>query len=163
MATIDILVEEQKLQRITVPLRKGETHERLIYGLPEMLRWMREDVPKMPCGRLNAAQSPAEQLDYILYRWIAGKPIIFRKQLSDLMPMSDEVWEFKTPDTRVFGWMYRERVFIATHGGYADHYKVPTKKRLYADDRQEVVRQRDALDIDPPKFKGGLFDDLVRV
>jgi len=163
MATLDILVNDRKvLHRITVPLRRGESPERLIYGLPEVIRWIREDVPKMTTGRLKAAQTPSEQLDDILHRWTAGKQIPYRRHLNDLMPGADEVWEFKTADLRIFGWLCAPRVFIAVRGGYADWYKPPAKLS-YETARKEVLVARTKLDLDEPKFATGEYDDLVGV
>ena len=161
MATLDTLVVDQKLHRITVPLGRKESHERLIYGSPEALRWMREDVPVMTTGRLRAAQTPFEQLDSILHRWTAGYPIRYRTHLFDLMPGSDETWELKTVDLRIFGWIYRPQIFIAVCGGYADWYKPPDKKLNYEDDRRLILRERAALDLDEPKFVKGMFHELV--
>ncbi len=79
----------------------------------------------------------------------------------DMEPSTDEVWEMKTADLRLFGWMYQRRKFIVVRGGYADDYKEPTKTRTYADERREVVRARDALPLDDPKLVRGKFDELV--
>jgi hypothetical protein len=77
------------------------------------------------------------------------------------MPMSDEVWEMKTADIRIFGWMYRPRTFIAVFGDYADLYKGKTQRRSYEDARRKIKKARDILDLDPPKFTKGTFDELV--
>lgn len=79
----------------------------------------------------------------------------------DMDPAADEVWEMKTEDLRIFGWMYKPREFIAVQGGYADDYKKPTKSKNYADDRRDVVKARDALPLDGDKFVGGRFHELV--
>jgi hypothetical protein len=79
----------------------------------------------------------------------------------DMDPRTDEVWEMKTADLRIFGWMYRQREFIAVSGGYTDDYKEPTKIKTYADDRRQVILARDALPLDGDKFAKGNFDELV--
>ena len=79
----------------------------------------------------------------------------------DLMPIRDEVWEMKTADIRVFGWMYRPRVFIAVFGDCADTYKGKSATASYEVAKRRVVRERDRLDLDDPKFTPGVFDDLV--
>ena len=66
----------------------------------------------------------------------------------DLTPATDEVWEFKTADLRIFGWIYRPKVFIAGILGYADHYKSPSYLRSYDDARNRVVAMRNTLDLD---------------
>ncbi|MGA2817363.1 MAG: hypothetical protein ABSE67_13885 [Xanthobacteraceae bacterium] len=112
---------------------------------------------------MKAQDTPSEQVDNVLYRWISGKDIIYSRQFQDLMPMADEVWEMKTADIRIFGWMYQPRKFIAVFGDYADLYKGRNKTRSYDDARGKVVRERDNLDLDQPKFVSGTFDELVSV
>jgi hypothetical protein len=92
---------------------------------------------------------------------MAGDPMRYGPMFHDMDPGSDEVWELKTADLRIFGWIYRPREFIAVNGGYTDDYKPPTKTKNYADDRRDVVNARNALPLDPPKFATGVFDDLV--
>ncbi len=100
-------------------------------------------------------------MDSILFKWISGDRINYGRMFKDLTPASDEVWEFKTYDLRIFGWIYRPRVFIAAFLDYADWYKEPTKKYYYEGTRDSVVGVRNKLDLDEPKFATGAFDALV--
>jgi hypothetical protein len=161
MATIDILLTRQALTRILVPTREAKL--RWVYGFPDFQSWLDADLPNLIPGRLKAQDTPSEQVDNVLYRWISGKDIIYSRQFQDLMPMADEVWEMKTADIRIFGWMYQPRKFIAVFGDYADLYKGRNKTRSYDDARGKVVRERDNLDLDQPKFVSGTFDELVSV
>jgi hypothetical protein len=162
MATLDTLVARQALVRVLVPT-DGEPHLRWIYGFPGFQTWLAVDLPQLESGRLQAPDPPAEQVDNVLYRWITGKGILYARQFQDLMPGSDEVWEMKTPDIRIFGWMYQPRKFIAVFGDYADLYKGKNRRRSYEDARRRVKRERDRLDLDHPKFATGTFDELVSV
>jgi hypothetical protein len=135
----------------------------LIYGLPEFVKWLDEELPKLVPGRLRATETPQEQLDNLFYRWVSGKRIIYDRMFKDLMPMSDEVWEMKTVDLRIFGWLYKPCVFVAVFGDYADLYKPPNVKASYEAARRRVMQVRDNLDLDEPKFATGVFDDLVHV
>jgi hypothetical protein len=162
MATLDTLLNRQELVRILVPT-DGEPRLRKIYGFPVFQNWLANELPRLVQGRLRAADPPQEQVDDILYRWITGKRLLYTRQFQDLTPQSDEVWEMKTADIRIFGWMYRPRTFIAVFGDYADLYKGRTPRRSYEDAKRKVKSARDALDIDPPKFTGGTFDELVYV
>ncbi len=163
MATLDILTARTPpaLHKINVPLDRNELEERLLYGLQDFTKWLEEDLPKLSPGRLKAAETPKEQIDYRLYQWIVGKDITYTRMFNDLTPMQDEVWELKTADIRIFGWMYRPLIFIAVFGDYADLYKGPHAKKSYPDSRNKVVRARNALDLDEPKFARGTFDELV--
>jgi hypothetical protein len=122
---------------------------------------MRNEVPKMVTGRMASALTPKEQLLERLRQWMAGHPMTYGPMFHDMDPKSDGVWEIKTADLRLFGWMYRPREFIAVCGGYTDHYKEPTKIKNYADDRRTVVLARNALPLDGEKYAKGGFDGLV--
>lgn len=119
------------------------------------------DLPNWRPGRLAVAELPSEQMDNMLHRWITGREMHYGRALQDLMPRSDEVWEMKSADLRIFGWIYVPCVFVAAKLGYADEYKGKRPKKLYRDAVQDVVSTRDALDLDPPKFATGNYDALV--
>src|ERR1700730_18702019 len=161
MMTFDKLLELKRLVRVTMPLPRGQFHERKFYAYPECFEWMRNKVPTMVTGRIASAFTPREQLIERLRQWMVGDPMAYGPMFHDMDPRSDEGWEIKTADLRIFGWMYRPREFIAVRGGYTDDYKEPTKIKNYADDRREVVRARDSLPLDGDKYAKGDFDDLV--
>lgn len=161
MATLDILTGPHgPLTLVRVPLGRLQP-QRSFLGCADFMEGMTKDVPKWVQGRLKATDTPSLQLDGILLKWIGGKPIIYRRMFNDLMPLRDEVWEMKTPDLRIFGWIYRPRVFIAAFVDYADLYKEPNPKKSYEDARIKVMDVRDKMDLDEPKFTGGEFDALV--
>jgi hypothetical protein len=162
MATLDTLLSSGELVRILVPT-PGELRKRWIYGFPDFQTWLVSALPKLEPGRLKAADPPSEQVDNALYRWIIGKDIVYTRHLNDLMPMVDEVWEMKTADIRIFGWMYLPRKFIAVFGDYADFYKGKNRSKSYEKARERVIRERNGLDLDEPKFVKGTFDELVCV
>jgi len=160
MATFEKLIEDRLLIQVAPKLPHGQFHERKVFAFPECVEWMKS-VKEMKTGRFQCASSPLEQLVERLRQWIAGEEIARDRMFHDMRPVSDNVWEMKTVDLRVFGWMYRKRQFIAVSGGFADHYKPPTKIRTYADDRRAVVAARDALPLDGQKFATGDFNDLI--
>ena len=163
MATFSKLVEEKVLIRVTVPLGRNQFHERKIYAFPDCLEWMRKDVPNLVTGRIASALTPHEQLIERLRQWMAGDPMEYGRMFRDLEHPKDidAVWELKTADLRIFGWMYRPKEFIAVRYGYADDYKQPTKTRNYAEDKREVAKARDSLLLDGDKYVTGNFHDLV--
>ena len=161
MATFDKILEEKRIVRVRLKLGRGRFDERKIYAYPPCLQWMRTEVPKMVTGRVNSDFTPAEQLITRLLQWITGESMAQGRMFNDMKPKSDEVWELKTADLRIFGWMYRPREFIAVCGGYADDYKEPTKIKIYADDKKTVIDARNALPLDGKKFVTGDYDDLV--
>jgi len=161
MATLHRLVATGTLVPITVPLDNKELPERLIYGFPDFQHWLDNDLPKLETGRLRASESPEEQLDFMMYKWIARKENNYDRMFKDLMPLKDEVWEMKTADIRVFGWLYKPLIFIAVFGDYADLYKGRNVKASYEQAKRKVLKHRNNLDLDAPKFTPGAFHDLV--
>jgi hypothetical protein len=164
MATLDTLLRQNPavLHNVTVPLERHEFVCRWVYGLPGFLDWIKDDLPKLQTGRLRASETPQEQFDFILYKWVAGKTVRYDKMFKDLMPAADGVWELKTVDLRIFGWMYRPRKFIAVFADYADLYKGTAAKRSYLSAVKRVKTARDYLDLDQPKIATeSKFDDLV--
>jgi hypothetical protein len=164
MATIDRLLDDDgPLTDVTVPLDRYEYQKRWIYGLPQFVKWLQEDVPRLRTGRLKSDLSPKEQVDHLLYRWITGKEMKYDKMFKDLIPAQDEVWEMKTLDIRIFGWMFMPCKFVAVFGDHADFYKRPNPTKNYSQAVRRVVRERDHLDLDEPKLETGEFDALVCV
>lgn len=161
MATFDKLLEDGVIVRVKLRLWRGQFNDRELYAYPECLRWMRAEVPKMVTGRVQSEFAPKEQLFNRLLQRITGKPMTRGRMFQDMLPRSAEVWELKTPDLRIFGWMYRPRKFIAVCGGYTDDYKEPTKTKNYGDDRDAVIRARHELPLDGEKFVTGEYNDLV--
>jgi len=161
MATLDNIPTATKL---TVPLGRGEFNVREFYALPAFMNDLRNVIPALQAGRLNAPLSPIQQLDDILHRWIIGKPMRYGRWLKDLSPQGSETWELKTADLRIFGWIYRPRIFVGAFVGYTDDYKRQGNRparESYDDARDRVIGIRDRLDLDQPKFATGVFDALV--
>ena len=164
MATVTMLSgPDGPLTLVRVKLRAGVLPVRSFYALPEFVETMQKDLPSWVTGRMKAAQTPVEQFGAMLSKWNSGKEMKYDKHVKDLMPGTDEVWEMKTPDLRMFGWIYRPGVFIALRLGYADWYKHPNPKESYEKARADVIAARDTIDLDFPKFATGDYDALVGI
>ncbi|WP_316169057.1 MULTISPECIES: hypothetical protein [unclassified Bradyrhizobium] len=161
MTTFDKLLSDKLLIPVGLKLRRGQFPERKFFAFPECIAWMRDEVPQMTTGRVASDFTPHEQMVLRLRQWIAGDPMTYGPMFHDMDPTEHGVWEMKTADLRIFGWIYKPKQFIAVRGGYADDYKEPTKKKSYADDRREVIKARDALPLDGEKFATGDFNGLV--
>lgn len=163
MATFEKILEGRLLIPVVVKLGRGKFFNRKLYAYPASLKWMKETVPTLNTGRQNSAQTPAEQLIMRLQQWLSGEPPLKKGPMFKEMeyPRENDVWELKTDDLRLFGWMYQPKTFIVASHGYADDYKEPTKIKNYADDVRAVIAARDALPLDGPKFVKGKFDELV--
>ena len=161
MATIHKLLADGQLIDITVPLDRREFQFRWIYALPTFVEWKNSELPMLQQGRLKATETPEEQFDNILFKWIVGKEIRYGTMFKDLSPIGDEVWELKTVDLRIFGWMFQKDKFVAVFGDYADNYKPPSRRSSYNVAMAKVVSARKKLDLDQPKFITGVYDDIV--
>ena len=104
-------------------------------------------------------------MDTLLRKWIAGKPMAYGRAFSSLKPRHQGVWEMKSVDLRIFGWIYRPRVFVATFAELADDYdsrRMENPRRSsYDEARDRVVWIRERLDLDPPAYATGEYDALV--
>jgi hypothetical protein len=161
MATLDTI---PIVTKVNIPLARGEFEERKFYALPSFMNDLMNLVPTLRPGRLKAALTPQEQIDDILRKWITGRAMRYDRWLKDLMPRDSETWELKTADLRIFGWIYRPKVFVAAFMGVADHYKSHRDRpalESYEDARNRVVAIRNRLDLDEPKFVTGVFDALI--
>ena len=158
MATIDSLIGT-RLVRITVPLEANEGQPiRRIFGLPEVEKWMREDLPKLPTEP-RAAMSPPLELDDLLFNYISSKgKLVYNKTFKDLIPAQNEVWELRTYQLRIFGWFYRKDDFIAVFASPKRALKGPA---AYADAQKKVLSARERLPLDEPKFVGGVIYNVV--
>src|SRR4051812_1731001 len=132
MAGFEKILADRVIVPVVVRLPTGQSQVRFLYAYPECLKWMKEIVPTLVTGRKTDAQTPAEQLFLRLRQWLSGAPINKGPMFRELKyPQNNDVWELKTTDLRMFGWMYRPRKFIIASHGYTDHYKEPTKIKDY--------------------------------
>src|SRR5688572_27604436 len=135
MATIDSLVGTE-LIRITLPLGANEGQPiRRIFALPEVGKWIDETLPHLP-KEPNAAMWPCEELDDLMFNFISSEGrLIYGKTFKDLIPGSEETWELKTYQLRIFGWFYRKDDFVAVFPST----KVALKRRLAYDEGKKKV------------------------
>jgi hypothetical protein len=113
--------------------------------------WMLNDLPGLVSDR-QVEQSPAEQVDARLSVFCAGGIISYTEHLREIRPVKDGVWEIKTADIRIFGWFYARDCFV----GHVGDTKYRIKQhQLYNGYCGEVVRFRNALNLDEPKFIAG--------
>lgn len=162
MATLDILSSDSgPLTLINVPLARGQLAERSFYALPAFMDWLANILPDLIQGRWKSTFSPQSQLDALLRNWVLGRDINYPGVIHYMQPLGNGACEMKTDDLRIFGWLYRPKVFIAAMGDYADDYKEPTKTKTYGKARDRVLAEVDALDLDPPKMQTGPLHALL--
>jgi hypothetical protein len=125
MATPDNI---STLTRIRIPLKRREFDEREFHAMPSLVRFFEEILPGAKTGVLEATETPAAQMDTLLRKWNSGKPMAISRAFSNLKPTARGVWEMKTADLRVFGWLWRPKVFIAAFAGLAGRLQIARRK-----------------------------------
>jgi hypothetical protein len=153
MATLSELIENQLVLRWQVDLPSRQQSLRMLLLLPELKA--RLDATLAVGSSWNLEETPEQQLDALTSSFVAGEPLAFGwqfKYLAHYGPTPEGIWYLKTADIRLFGWFHLRDCFIAGSAGIAGAAK---RYHLYRGFGDEVMRFRDRLPLDEPKFVGG--------
>jgi hypothetical protein len=134
-----------------------DVEERFVYALPRFEKWVAETLPEL-ASNWDLENVPLEQFDDLMAQFCRGNPLAFGDDFKCLYEHEDGVWELKAADLRIFGWFYKRDVFIAACADSAWKIK---EYHLYAGYREQTKRDRDQLDLDPPKFIAGSDPNAV--
>jgi hypothetical protein len=150
----------KELLAIDVPLDGGDQVWRCLYGTPDFIRWLHETLPGIETRILGGKATPYDQVDSIFADYIVGEPMAFDRRFKKLSRTPDEfVWELKTPDIRVFGWIPMRDAFVCTFGGMKDDIEA---RNLYGRYIAQTIYVRNNLDLDDPKFVASAeYDDVL--
>lgn len=151
MATIVELALAAEFELFEPELRHRQQASRLLYGRGKVWEWITKKLPEAE-SEYGSEIAPLEQLEDVLNAYCAGEELIFERQIKPLQHTGFGVWELKTLELRLFGWFPAKDVFVACSIDFATRIKA---HRLYGGYRDEVIRFRDSLDLDPPKFISG--------
>ncbi|NLS00782.1 hypothetical protein HGP17_28470 [Rhizobium sp. P38BS-XIX] len=161
MGPFDSLVASEAIVKVEIQLGRKESSKRLLFATPSFVNWLNERVSKDEPSSLGAVLSPVEQLDFLFYTFVSGKPLIHSKQFRAIRVERNAVWELKTVDLRIFGWFPMRDCFVAVFGDWADHVK---DHDLYRGYRLEVRRLRRELGVgDALCVEGVNPDDVISV
>lgn len=161
MVTFDSLEASGAIVKVEVNLGARELPKRLLFATPDFICWMEERVAKAEASPVGADLSPLEQLDYLFYTFVSGKPLIHSRQFRIIRPERNAVWELKTVDFRIFGWFIKRDCFVAVFGDWADHVK---DHELYRGYRLEIRRLRRELGVgDALCVEGVDPDDVISI
>lgn len=150
MATLEELEADRSLVRIDVPLDGGEQVWRRLYGTPDFVKWLDDELPKLVTTVVGGSFSPSEQLDARFHEYIIGDTIQDDRRFKGLSSTPEHhVWEFKTLDLRVFGWVPSRDCFICTFGDMKDRIELLNAYGRYI---AQTVYVRDNLPLDHPRF-----------
>lgn len=151
MATLAELDLAGDLWKVDLELAPDEQELRLVYASPRLKTWLTETLPQL--GSTWAIEiTPQEQVDALLVDFCLGEEIVYERMFRNIRPVGDGVWELKTADIRIFGWFCCKDVFVGHCADTAERIK---EYNLYYGYRGEVVRFRDELGLDSPKFVPG--------
>lgn len=128
---------------------EGSAQEfRCLFGSQKFKRWLQTDLPAMTSA-LGLEIAPAEQLFDLVQLYCSDEPLTYGDHFKPLRCRGQGVWEFRTADLRVFGWFPLRDHFIAVAANDATFIK---DHDLYPGYIGEVVRFRDHLNLDEPKY-----------
>ncbi|MDP3161036.1 MAG: hypothetical protein Q8N31_13530 [Reyranella sp.] len=157
MATIGDLENAGKLIGHDADLESHEFPTRWIHLAPQALAWLTTVLPSESADG-GRKISPYEQVEQIFYEYVIGRPMAYARDRKKLNPVGYHVWEFKTPDARLFGWLPKRRHFIVVCGQMKRHL---TNNKDYAPYVEKVVHFRSTLDLDEPKFLTGVLPNDI--
>ena len=160
MATLLELKRSGTLIEIEVPLDSGEQKWRRLFGTRDFVRWLDETLPLLETAFIGVETEPYEQIDAIFHEYCIGEPMQLDRRFKKLSRTPDEfVWEFKTPDIRIFGWIPMRDTFVCTFGDLKDRIET---MRLYGRYIAQTIYVRNNLDLDEPKFVASAeYDDVL--
>lgn len=151
MATVIELVARGELSKLDPQLDVDQQELRIIYASPRLRRWVATTLPTLGSS-WNIEEQPVEQLVALVEVYAAGETLTYGWTFKPLVHLGDGVWALKTADLRMFGWFTARDCFIGHIGDTKDRTQLHGLYRGYADD---VVRYRNGLDLDEPKFVPG--------
>lgn len=150
MATIAMLQDKGDLIEYEPDLDPREFPTRWIHqasAFPGLFASLKNEQPDAP-----RPLSPFEQVEQALYDYCIGRPLAYDYDRKMLNPKQYGVWEIKTADVRVFGWLPERRHMIVVSLAMKRDLIPSSKYKPYV---SGVVDFRDKLNLDYPKFLTG--------
>lgn len=148
MATLVELQTAKILHKIEVRLKSDEFEDRRIYAFDQVITFVRDRLPN-ETAVYPENSSPSQQLFALMKRFITGGSLSMGEHFWLMRPSGADVFELRTPDLRMFGWVYSPGTFIATNLATFEDIHTLNNHAAY---RDEAVRMRESLDLDDPKF-----------
>ena len=160
MATLLELCESGRLEQIDATLDGHELAWRRIFATPEFVGWLDETLPAFPTDEVYSNMSPLEQVYSVFAEYISGEDFSIDKRFRKLKrtPTLD-IWEIKTSDIRIFGWVPEKDAFICCFGDDASTIK---NLNLYDRYMAQANFVRTQIDLNEPKsITGGSYADVL--
>lgn len=148
MATLIELSESGRLVKID-PLEDDEQPWRSLYATLDFIAWLDAALPELEGDELYSSLSPIEQVWAVFHEYVSGEDFASDRRFKKLSATPDHfVWEIKTDDVRVFGWVPSKDVFVCCFGGEADHIKLMGSYGAYI---ARTAYVRGQMDLNEPK------------
>lgn len=159
MATLLELCESGELVTID-PLDDGEQPWRTLYATPEFITWFDGVLPEMGHNELYSDLTPYEQVFAVFDEYVSGEPFSDDRRFKKLTYNPDRyVWEFKTDEVRVFGWVPKKDCFICCFGESKD---VVETLKSYPRFMARTSYVRETMELDEPKcIESGKYRDVI--
>jgi hypothetical protein len=160
MATLPKLCEEGGLVALDPGLGPDELPTRRLYGTPAFVEWLDNILPVISADSAEADLSAMEQVAALFHEYLIGAKFSDDRRFKKLNSTpSHHVWEFKTDDVRIFGWIPEKDVFVCCFGDSKDAIETFRKYGRYIAQTKYV---RDHLDLDEPKhLEGKDYADVI--
>ncbi|MDE4134548.1 hypothetical protein PXK00_15625 [Phaeobacter sp. QD34_3] len=159
MATLIGLCEQGLLDTID-PLSPHELPWRSLYGTPDFIDWLDRALPTLDHNDLYDDLTPQDQVFVAFHEYVAGEEFLEDRRFKKLSWTPERfVWEIKTEEVRVFGWVPHKNAFICCYGDSKDRIET---ERSYGRYIAQTVYVRDNMDLDEPKLvRSGALHDVV--
>ena len=150
MATVTQLEQDGLIERLDIEMEIQEQPWRCLYGTPDFIRWLGEELVGLETRVVGGDLEPLEQVDDLFHQFVVGEDFSTDRRFRKLTSSPEHfVWELKTIDIRIFGWIPQKDFFICTFGGLADDIKLFEQ---YGTNIAKTVYVRNHLDLDEPKY-----------
>jgi hypothetical protein len=159
MATLLELCEQGVLDTID-PLEADEVPWRTLYGTAEFLAWLEHGLPSLNHNELYSDLSPEEQVFAAFAEYVSGEELLDDRRFKKLSCRPEHyVWELKTDEVRIFGWVPHRDAFICCFGDSKDRIVTFDSYGTYI---ARTVNVRNKLNLDEPKLlASGALKDVV--
>jgi len=160
MATLTELISSGALEKIDPGLEPHELESRCLYGTTDFIEWLDTNLAAVAHNPIYADLSPMEQVSALFSDFVLGVNFSTDKRFKKLKRTpSFNVWELKTEDIRIFGWLPQKDHFICAFGDSATAIKVHLMYETYMAKTKYVM---DHLELNEPKCLGGKeYTDVI--